>query len=394
MYAQVENNPRDRFKKPVYWIVLLVFLCSLVPWQKMPEYWRKDCERMKKEAFFTAEETDKVWKIYDDVLAKAESLGKNYTPENFFQDRNILVPLKYKFQKAISYEGKSNYPNRNIIALSKMCEGLIDNLYLQAKENFPCYMPEAVRISREEQMKNEAMWHKAETEAPVPAGCEPIHISGWVFLGFCKWLTMSYLRFLPFALVLILFQLWRKKQSIFQELALRPWFFFFKVLQGPVGIAVYAGIEPAVEWQFAKLCANYMRQNNKWRLTDEEEKNLWIEACKRAEITPEIITQRSKLALASGYLLMILSAPFITAASGAGFLQKPAEQVSVQVSEEQEKSISQWLFVFVDAILPVKVELQVNFKPAARVKQKFLPAIVAEKRWFLPPILAPPLRRR
>ncbi len=402
MYIATENNPRDRFKKPVYWFVAFIFLCSLISWESLPVFWHDAMERAKKEAFFTANEVDEAWAKYDEVSAKAEKMGKDYDPKNFFQDRNILVPLKYKFQKAISYEGKSSFPDRNILALSQMIEGLITSLYEKAKDNFPRYSPKS---SQEEQIKNLAMWHKAELEAPNPPGCEPIEISGWALLRFCKWVAICYLKFLPFALILIVFQLWRKKQSLWQEIVLRPRFFFFKVLEGPIGVAVYSGIKPTVEWRYAKLSADCMRRTRKWSLSEEEEKILWLQAeeplmtfeqaLEKLRNTPELIVKRSKIAFAVSYLLVILAAP-VMALSTAGFQQRPVEEVSVQAVHEQskeQKKPSQW-FLFIDAILPKTVEWRVFTKPAARVELNVLPTLVAGKGWFLPPSLAPPLSRR
>lgn len=403
MYSATENNPRDRFKKPVYWFVAFAFLCSLISWQSLPVFWHDAMERAKKEAFFTAKEADEAWRIYDEVSEKAEKMGKIYDPQNFFQDRNILVPLKYKFQKAISYEGESSYPNRNIISLSKMIEGLITCLHDRAEDNFPRY--DSLKVSREEELKNLAIWHKAELEAPNPPGCEPIEISGWALLRFCKWVAICYLKFLPFALILIVFQLWRKKQTLWQEIVLRPRFFFFKVLEGPIGVAVYSGVKPAVEWQYAKLSAQYMRQTRRWHLSDEEERALWLQAqeplmtfeqaLEKLKNTPGLTVKRSKMAFAVSYLLVIMVAPVIVV-SGVGFQQKPAEEVSVQaVHDEQSKEQrSSQRFLFVDAILPKIEELQMFTKPAARVEQEILPTLVAGKGWFLPPSLAPPLSRR
>ncbi|MDD5738314.1 MAG: hypothetical protein PHY72_00060 [Candidatus Pacebacteria bacterium] len=396
--SAIENNPRDKFKKPVYWLVVLAFICCLVNWHDLPGIWKDNMERVQKESFFTAKEVDEAWRVYDEVSTKAEKMGKEYSPKNFFQDRNVLVPLKYKFQKAISFEGKSDYPNRNVIALSEMMEGLLTCLHQQAEDNFPRYYPDSVKISREEESRNLRIWYEAEIEAPIPAGCEPIHISGWALLGLCGWIAISYLKFLSFALFLILFQLWRKKQSILQELVLRPKNLFFSILEGPIGIIAYADIESVTEWQCAKLSATYMRQQGRWYLTDEEKKNLWVEACRETNINPEMIVKRSKLAIASGYLLVMLPIPFM-ALFAVGFQQKPVGQISTQAihgQQDQDKGKEQKepSQLFICVILSRKVKLPDYFEPVAGISTEVLPILTAERIWFLPPSLAPPLSRR
>lgn len=406
MYSAIEDNPRERLRKPVYWFIFLAFLCSLVNWQGLPEFWQENSERIKKESFFTAEEIDQAWRTYDRILARAKGIGVEYSPKNFFQDRNILVPMKYKFQKAISFEGQSSYPTRNVLSLSKMMEGLVACLYKQAEDNFPRSSP---NLSQEEGLKNLGVWHQAEIENPNPLEDGLIKISGWALLRFCKWIVICYVKLIPFTLILILFQLWRKRQPIIQEIILRPRFFFLKVLEGPVGVAIYAGVEPAIEWRYAKLSARQMRQTRKWHLSSEEEQILWLQAQEPLKTfeqaleewknTPSLIVKKSKIALAASYLLVIMAAP-VLAVSGINFQQKPVEEVSVQIAheheqyKEKEQEKPNQFSLFVGAILPKTVRLQVRFEPVVRASIVILLNRLAEKGWFLPPSLAPPLSRR
>ncbi len=384
---EAQENPRDKYKKPVYWLVGLIFICCLINWGKVPGLWHDHWEQVERNATFEAQEVDKAWQAYDDVLLKLKS-KEGYGPIDFFQDRYVLVPLRERFARAMCFTGESSYPERNILSLSKMAEGLLDVLYKKAEDNFPRFSP---NVSRAEGLRNQEKWREAEFEAPIPFGCEPIHISGWGVLMFCKWVAVSYLKFLPFSFFLILFQLWRRRQSFWQEIALRPGFFLIKVLEGLVGVVIYSDLEPAVEWEFAKLSAAHMRASGVWHLSKPEEEFLWLEAYKKAEITPEIVIHRSKMAITVGYLIVVFSAPFLALSSFT--LQKPTEQAQVSPYQEQQQKSSQW-FMFASAIFPEMVKLQTYFEPVAQVKIIFLLCIVAEKGWFLPPILAPLLRRR
>lgn len=400
-----ERNPRDFWKTPVYLLVGLAFLGWLFPWNKV------DWKKLERETWVHASEVNKACQKYTEIMDAADKKGGDYSPEDFYKDRYILIPLRDSLNRVISVKGKFDY-SVNPAALSQMFGGAVEGLYQRALDNFPYH---SVKLSREQTTKNHQRWCLAERDAPIPKGYEPPleKVSFKDGLKFCisfgRWAVSVYLKFLPFALILILFHLWRRHQSIWQELVLRPRFFFFNILKGPVGVVIYSGIDPAFEWRLANARFRYMQKTGKHYLSDIEEKALWLQAkeplltpeqaLERVKGMPEILIRRSGVAVAVSYLLMVMSAP-VMAVSG-GFNQKPPEQ-AVQVSTDEsregfalvrEKPSHQ--IVRAEAILDERPELpwvtrlMVRVEPEKRLTNRWV-----GRRWFLPPSLAPPLSRR
>ncbi len=407
MKSREESNSCDFWTKLVYLLVGLVFVLSILPLGRMKENF---LATSREAAAVTEVEKEEAKQIFLQIKETTELKGKEYGPEDFFSDRAVIVPLRDKFERLVGFE-------RDFRMLQGIFNGILEGLFKQAQNNFPWASApvsrNSVMLSQKDRLKNHWRWKQAETNAPIPQGHEPISISFKGVLSFGKWLLWSYLKFLPCSFLLILFHILRRRRSVWQELILRPRFFLCNVLKGPVGVAVYNGVDPAFEWRYAKARTRYMWDNKKHSLSETEENAIWLQAreplltfnqaLQRVKEMPDLIVRRSKFAVIVSYLMMITLTPVL--AMSGGFNQKPTEQVNVQSdgifseTEEEDASVekqkSGHQVVTVEAVIHCRIQLFQSTASVVRVEpdQQIVNCWVSG-RWFLPPSLAPPLSRR
>jgi len=401
METREETSSCDFWTKLVYLLGGLAVILMIFPLGRMKERYVATSQEA---AAVTEAEKAETKKIFLQIVKLAELKGKEYSPEDYFRDRAIIVPLRDKFARLEGWDS-------DFQALHGVLRGALANLFYQSQNNFPWSRApvsrNSVTLSPKQRLKNQLRWQEAEANAPLPQRYEPISISFSKVLSFVKWLLLSYLKFLPCSCLLILFHIFRRRLSLSQELILRPWFFFSNVLKGPVGIAIYSGVDPAFEWRYAQARTRYMWKSRKSTLSTTEEKVIWLQArepiltfnqaLQRVGEVPNLILQKSRFAIGISSLAMIIATP-ILAATG-GFIQKPPEQFNVQTlletEEELRKQESSYQVVTVEAVILYTIELFQSIAPAVRVEpgQQIVSCWVSG-RWFLPPSLAPPLTRR
>lgn len=371
--------------KLVYLLVGLTFISFILPLGRVKEGY---IAVSKEAATVTETEKEETRQICLQIIEFAKLKGEKYDPEAYLQDRATLLTLKDKFSRIKGFDSDSH-------TLQAMLRGVLGGLRNQALTNFS-YSDLVSRsskvISRQEMSKNYLRWQQAKKEVPHSRWDEPlISISFHGVSCLVKWLILTYLKFLPCSLFLIIFHILRRKLSVWQELTLRPLFFLGSILKGPVGIAIYSGIDPAFELRYTKARFRYMRENRKYSLSEAEEKALRLQAGE----TPGLII--SKFAVIVSYLMMITLTP-VLAISG-GFNHKPAEQIKTQSDDvlsgeeegtEEDESASRP--VIMAEVVPFRVQPLYSTAPVARVEpgQQIVTCWVSRK-WYLPPRLAPPL---
>jgi len=412
MYQEQELNPRrKRWKSPVYLMVVLAFLACILPIRKIIHLAIEDIQSWSENRIVELSEAQAVWQLREEVYKRALSKGKDYGPEEFCEDKAVLITVRNQINGRISASNEGGIPTD----ISGFINETLRDLHARANLNFPRRgKPGAENLTIEEQARNTWRWREADMNAPLPEGFESI-VSFIDWRAFGKWLLMTYVRFLPFAFILILFNLWLKGswEAMWQEPFLRAKYFLPAVLAGPIGVAIYSEFDPALQWRFAKLRADFCQQAGSWRLGAPEEKALWLqaeqpilnfqEALARAKEMPELVVRQSRLAMVISCLTVVVSAPFLAFSAFSAFGQsKEQEQVTVLSEQEDEgaewvirsarkldhQTVFAWMAVVVHYSFPTRPEN----REEAKVEFEEIPNCWVSHAWFLPPSLAPPAK--
>ncbi|MBU4331773.1 hypothetical protein KKD19_06495 [Patescibacteria group bacterium] len=403
MYQEQLDPRRLCWKKPVYLLVVLAFLYCVLPIRDIAFRIVDDIRNFSENRIVEVLKAEAAWQVREKVCERALLKGKDYGPEDFFNDRAVLVTVRSQINGRITASNISGLP----VDISKTIDETLRGLYEMAHQNFSRMGDMgSEKLSREEQARNSWRWHEAEIKAPLPEGFEPLASSiNW--LAFGRWLLITYVCFLPFAFILILFQLWLKGnwQAMWQEPFLRARYFFLAVLAGPIGVAIYSGFDPALKWRFTKLRADYCRQAGNWRLSPAEENTLWLqaeqpilnfqEALLRVKEMPELVARKSRLAMAVSCLSVVISSPFLAFSTSFALGQNEERVMIIKLvnfkeGEDLEKldCLTVWVATVIDYVLPARPQTT-----AAKVEQTEAPANRwANRAWFLPPSLAPPAK--
>jgi len=386
------KNFRERISLPVCLLVsLLFFIIVVVPCGDMHRMFRG-----KEGSLVASLEIDKSWQEYEGILSRAELKGKDYGPEDYVQDSNILMPLKHRYKFALLTEDKKNSSDGGIVVRT-LCPAFRGGiLYLERKalDNFPRYSFPG-KVSPKEAAANVNRWNTAIE------GMEKGLLTFEQIFSSAKLLSRFYLLFLPFGFVLICFHLWKSKRSILHEMLFEPKTFFLSVLKGPVGILHYSEIDPVVSWRYLKLRSEF----GKWKLTPEEEAALWLQAIDQ-ELTFEeamllvthasdIVVKRSKMAVLVGYGVMMFSMPFLAVKSTVSHQLAVSQQMIVSLfslPEDEDEEEELQLFEAPIAVMITRCfRWPQNRKPVEVEPGRSIIGPWVRRDWRLPRRLAPPL---
>jgi len=404
MFQQKLNQRIERWKGWAYLLWGLV----LIVWTFPMEFavLRERISEIGDPVIVEAEEVETGWRIREEIIQTSLNKGETFGPEDFFAAQAKLVPIRDKFSGKLVVRGQSV---KNVIGLSEACTAAMRSLSSLANRNFPqvgATKSRGATVPWEVVKKNRWRWKEAELNAARSEGYEPISISKDQWLAFKLWVFVSYLKLVLLTPFMLIFHLVRRRQSIWQEMVLRPRMFVMACIGGFIGIAIYSGIETALHGRYLKLHAARSRELGTWRLSKQEEAALWVqaeepvlnfeEALRRIG---EVPIKRSRLAVLTSMIAVFLSAPFLAAANAFGS-QKNEQMEAIELVlearngdevEEPNDELSDISWVVMDSISEFRAPSQtvstwfkfVEYRPVNNW---------ASRSWYLPPSLAPPAK--